>query len=87
MGEADPAEDITNVLSVGATFTVIESAINELDDCRLADEEVALILGFPEELRVGLTSRLHQLAGMLQDALLDLKANVLVLRGAEVAAA
>lgn len=81
-----PPEDqeiarLTDVLSVGATFTVIEDAIHELDDCRFADEEIAVLQGFPDELRIALTAQLAQLVDALDDARHELAGRVMQLRG------
>lgn len=74
-------EGITDVLSVGATVTVIEEAAGNLDDCRFADEEIAVIRRFPDDLRAKLTYRLAELAEMARDAVQELEGRVLQLRG------
>lgn len=73
------AEQITDVLSVGATFTVIEQASENLDLVRFADEEIAVVLGFPLQTRAQVTLRLSAVADQIRDALLELDGRLLQL--------
>lgn len=72
--------DPTDLLSVGATFTLIEHAGELLKDVEWADEEIAVIQQLPLEVRLQLSTRLTEVADMIREHLYELDGRILQLR-------
>lgn len=73
-------EHATDVLSVGATFTIIEQAGEQLGEVHFADEEIKALQAFPSDLRLELTLRLAEVADLIREALMDLEGRIMQLR-------
>lgn len=71
---------LTNLLAMSATFTLVEDAAQSLDEVGFDDDEVAVLIGLPEELRLHLTARLAHMTESVRESLRDLDAVVLRLR-------
>lgn len=72
--------ELVDVLSVAATFTVIEQATEMLSAVPFADEDIAALQQFPSEVRLQMLGRLIELSEYLRQALIDLDGRVLQLR-------
>lgn len=81
-------EELTDVLSTAATMTALELGAEMLYEVRgFADQEIAVIFGFPPELRLRLLARLVEVSEIIRDVLEELDGRIMQLRiGTEVSA-
>lgn len=67
------------IAALGGVVTLIEDAVQNLEDMRLEDDEVEALVCMPLDWRVGVTGRLMQLAESLRESLRELDGRVLQL--------
>jgi hypothetical protein len=72
-------EQIIDLLSLSATFTIVEDAVQNLAQMTFDDEEIAVFDVLPETLRMKITLRLVDLAEQLREILRELDGRVLQL--------
>lgn len=73
------SDQLADLLSFSAVFTVIEDATQNLSDVEFSDDEVGSFDLMPEDFRLRCVARLLELAEMMRDALRDLDGRILQL--------
>jgi len=58
---------IDSLLAASSSYTVLESAVQDLDSAPITDEDVATLRDLPPELRVHCLARLHVMADLLRE--------------------
>jgi hypothetical protein len=73
--------DLATLLSLSATFTVAEDAIENWSEVEFDDAEINMIAELPTETRLHITARLVHLAELARESLRQLDGRVLQLQG------
>lgn len=81
MSELDTEERDEILLSIGTTFAIQEDAIQNLQHCPWSDEEVAVLLTLPDEVRMRTAARLVELTDSLRESLRELSGRILQITG------
>lgn len=69
-------ELLTDIMSTSATYSLIEDAVQNLDQVRLDDAELRILLNLPRDIRMKLAGRLIELTELAREALRDLDGRV-----------
>lgn len=77
-------EDVVNLMSLAATFTVTEDAIQNLESVPFDDVEIDALALLDEDHRMRLIARLVEIAETLREVSRELDGRVLQLTGANL---